>query len=318
MRKPDTYVGFLMKHRQLEAFRNVMQTGTTAKAANLMCVTQPAVSRLIGELELYLDFSLFDRNKGRLVPTPEALKFFTGVERFFIGIDELEKSAKQIREQGGGALRISATPALSTGVLPKAIDHFHKTHKKATLEIETASFSQIALRLQTLQTDLGITHAFPDLPGIKQVTLANVAHICAMHETHPLTQKDIITPDDLAGENVLRILPEGKVNWDDTKTVLEKAAIQFRSDFGTQSSHTGYAMIAENLAIGLIEPFAATSWCRNGVVTRRFEPQIEYSYVVATPEDQPVSRMARDFIQILRTHMGAFERENFLEPDLVR
>ena len=79
-----------MKHRQLEAFRNVMQTGTTAKAADLMCVSQPAVSRLISELEIYLNFSLFDRNKGRLVPTPEALKFFNGVERFFIGIDELE------------------------------------------------------------------------------------------------------------------------------------------------------------------------------------------------------------------------------------
>ena len=303
-----------MKHRQLEAFRNVMQTGTTAKAADLMCVSQPAVSRLISELEIYLNFSLFDRNKGRLVPTPEALKFFNGVERFFIGIDELEKSAKQIREQGGGALRISATPALSTGVLPQAIDDFHQTHKKATVEIETASFSQIALRLQTFQTDLGIAHAFPDLPGIKQMTLANVAHICAMHESHPLTRKDVITPNDLSGENVLRILPEGNMNWDDTKTVLDRAAIQFRSDFGTQSSHTGYAMIAKNLAIGLIEPFAAGPWCSNGVVVRRFEPQIEYPYVVATPEDQPVSRMARDFIQILRVHMSEFEGGDVLFP----
>lgn len=300
-----------MKHRQLEAFRNVMRTGTTAKAADLMCVTQPAVSRLIGELEIYLNFNLFDRIKGRLVPTPEALKFFNGVERFFIGIDELENSAKQIREQGGGALKISATPALSTGVLPKAIEEFHQTHKKAAVEIETAPFSQIALRLQTFQTDLGIAHAFPDLPGIEQMTLANVAHICAMHETHPLTRKDVITPEDLAGENVLRIMPEGNMNWDDTQNVLNEAAIQFRSDFGTQSSHTGYAMIAQNLAIGLIEPFAAVPWCRNGVVVKPFEPKIEYPYVVATPEDQPLSRMARDFIKILRNHVKTFERENY-------
>ncbi|MBU2867351.1 LysR family transcriptional regulator [Pacificibacter marinus] len=297
-----------MKHRQLEAFRNVMKTGTTAKAANLMCITQPAVSRLIGELEIHLDFKLFDRNKGRLIPTPEALKFFSGVERFFIGVDSLENAAKQIREQGGGALRVSATPALSTGVLPKAIAEFHKTHSKASIEIETASFSQIALSLQTFQTDLGIAHAFPNLPGIEQLLMAKVPHICAMHETHPLAQKDVIGPQDLTNENVLRILPEGNVNWDDTKTVLDKAAIQFRSDFGTQSSHTGYAMIAENLAIGLIEPFAAPSWRLNGVITRRFEPNISYDYVVALPEDQALSRMAKDFIEILRVHMGAFEK----------
>ena len=99
-----------MKHRQLEAFRNVMTTGTTAKAAKLMYLTQPAISRLIGDLEIHLDFKLFDRNKGRLVPTPEALKFFSGVERFFIGIDCLENAAQQIRQQGGGVLRVSATP----------------------------------------------------------------------------------------------------------------------------------------------------------------------------------------------------------------
>ncbi|QUS35660.1 LysR family transcriptional regulator [Falsirhodobacter algicola] len=296
-----------MKHRQLEAFRHVMRTGTTAKAASLMCVTQPAVSRLITDLESHLGFNLFDRNKGRLYPTPEALKFFGGVERFFIGVGELENAAKQIREHGGSALRISATPALSTGVLPGAIAEFLKLHPKASVEIETASFSQIALRLQTFQTDMGIAHAFPDLPGIEQRVMARVDHVCAMHEDHRLASQEVIRPQDLTGENVLRIIPEGNMNWNDTRSVLDRAAIRFRSDLGTQSSHTGYAMIAEHLAVGVIEPFAAASWRRNGVVTRPFEPRITYDYVVALPEDQPLSRMAREFIPILHERMGAFE-----------
>ena len=297
-----------MKHRQLEAFRHVMQAGTSARAAEMMFVSQPAVSRLIKELEIYLGFKLFDRMRGRLVPTPEALKFYRGVNRFFIGVDELEHAAKQIREQGADALRISATPALSTGVLPKTIADFSRTHRNAAVEVETASFSQIALHLQTFQTDLGIAHAFPDLPGIKQIPLANIAHVCAIHKDHPLSQKQVIGPEDFAGENVLRILPEGQMNWDETKTVLERAAIKFRSVLGTQSSHTGYAMIAENLAVGLIEPFAAASWRGEGVVTRRFEPRTGYDYVAAVPEDQPISRMARDFIEFLRPHTTAFEK----------
>ncbi len=296
-----------MKHRQLQAFRSVMQTGTTAKAADLMCVTQPAVSRLISELEISLDFKLFERGKGRLIPTPEALKFFNGVDRFFIGIEELERTAEKIKEQGASSLSISSTPALSTGVLPAAISDFHKLHKNATVEVETASYSQIALRLQTYQTDLGIAHAFPDLPGIQQFEIAKVAHVCAMHESHPLNEKDVITPKDLEGQNVLRILPEGTVNWDDTKKVLVSAAIRFRADFGTQSSHTGYAMIAANLAIGLIEPFAAEPWTKAGVVTRRFLPEIRYSYGVAISEGKSQTRLAKAFIQCLKARMRGFE-----------
>ncbi len=295
-----------MKHRQIQAFRSVMQTGTTAQAANLMSVTQPAVSRLIADLEIHLQFKLFERAKGRLHPTPEALRFYGGVERFFIGIEELDHAAKHIRERNPTDLKICVTPALSTGILPKAIRAFREINPLVGFQIETASFSQIALRLQTHQSNLGITHGFPNLPGLKQEPLIEAAHVCAMHESHWLAEKEEITPQDLAGQNVLTILPEQQMDWGDTKTVLEDAGVQFQSDIGIQSSHTGYALIAENLAVGLIEPFAAGPWRNNGVVTRPFEPKLTYPYVIAMPEEQPSSNMIRLFIKILRDIAQSF------------
>jgi DNA-binding transcriptional LysR family regulator len=295
-----------MKHRQLQAFRNVMESGTISQAAKLMFITQPAVSRLISELEIYLGFKLFERKKGRLVATPEARTFYKGVDRFFIGIEELENSAQKIRDEGSGALKICATPALSTGILPRAIAAFQRTNSKVDIEIETASFSRIALRLQTFQTDIGISHGFPDLPGIEQFPMTHIAHVCAMHKNHPLAQKDIIHPEDLINQNVLRIMPEGSVNWNGIQDVLGDANIRFRSNYGTQSSHTGYAIIAENLAIGIIEPFAAKPWLREHVVVRRFEPEILYPYVVALPEGHPMPSKLREFIDVLRTEMESF------------
>lgn len=293
-----------MKHRQVEAFRSVMQTGTTAQAANLMSVTQPAVSRLIADLEYHLGFKLFVRAKGRLHPTPEALRFYSGVERFFIGLEELDSAARQIREERPSDLKICATPALSTGMLPMAVKKFRESHPSVAFQIETASFAQIALKLQTHQATLGISHNFPDLPGLHQEQLVKAAHVCAMHETHPLAQHDVIRPEHLQNENVLRILPEQQVNWDDTHNVLDHAGVQYRSDIGIQSSHTGYSMIAMNLAVGVIEPFGAGPWRANGVVTRPFEPSIEYSYVIATPEGLPSTEHLEAFVQILR-HVAA-------------
>ncbi|WP_325052329.1 LysR family transcriptional regulator [Sinorhizobium meliloti] len=60
-----------MNFRQIEAFRAVIISGTVSRAAELMGVTQPNVSRLVGELEEAIGFALFDRVKGRLIPTPE-------------------------------------------------------------------------------------------------------------------------------------------------------------------------------------------------------------------------------------------------------
>ncbi|WP_045393587.1 LysR family transcriptional regulator [Falsirhodobacter sp. alg1] len=298
-----------MKHRQVEAFRYVMQTGTTAQAAKLMSVTQPAVSRLIADLEFHLEFKLFERSKGRLHPTAEATQFYSAVERFFIGIDELEHSAEQVRDRSPTSLRVYATPALSTSIVPKAISRFRKLHANVAFQLETASYTHIALRLQTHQASLGITHAFPDLPGLTQQAFLQVPHVCAMHASHPLSSKEIITPQDLEGENVLRILPEGEVKWDATTAVLEKSGVRFNSNIATQSSHTGYALIAENLAIGLIEPFAAHPWRQNGVITRPFRPRLDHTYVVAQPDIQAVSSMVSAFIDILRETAATFDAD---------
>ena len=86
-----------MKFRQLEAFNHVMNSGSMVAAAAVMHISQPAVSRLISDLEKELKFSLFNRKQGMLVPTPNGLTFFEAVEESFLGIQRLENAARHIR-----------------------------------------------------------------------------------------------------------------------------------------------------------------------------------------------------------------------------
>ena len=59
-----------MNHRQIEAFRAIMLTGTTARAAQYMHTSQPAVSRLLAQLEASLQMRLFERERSRLRAMP--------------------------------------------------------------------------------------------------------------------------------------------------------------------------------------------------------------------------------------------------------
>jgi DNA-binding transcriptional LysR family regulator len=54
---------------------------------------------LISDLEAELGFKHFERFKGRLMPTPDALRFYQGVEQFFLGIEGLDRVAEQISTQ---------------------------------------------------------------------------------------------------------------------------------------------------------------------------------------------------------------------------
>src|SRR3569833_4459823 len=80
--------------RQVEAFRAMMLTGSVTEAAKLMKVTQPAVSRLLRDLQALLKMELFERRGTGLVPTAAALALYTEVERSFVGLERITAAAE--------------------------------------------------------------------------------------------------------------------------------------------------------------------------------------------------------------------------------
>lgn len=89
--------------RQVEAFRGIMLTGSITLAAQMMNVTQPAVSRLIRDFEIAVDLRLFDRDGRRLVARAEAIRLYREVERFYLGLDHIGAIADDIRGSRGCA-----------------------------------------------------------------------------------------------------------------------------------------------------------------------------------------------------------------------
>lgn len=104
-----------MKLRQPEAMRAVVARATTTHAADVLGLTQSAVSRLIMQLEAELGVSLFERRHGRLLLTPEGQHVFDVAQRVLDGVDQLTATARDVRTLRSGALRFISMPALATG-----------------------------------------------------------------------------------------------------------------------------------------------------------------------------------------------------------
>ena len=88
--------------RQVEIFHAVMVNGTTQRAAEVLHISQPGISKAIQELERQLGFALFHRTRRRLVPTAEAHFYFREVEESFAALSRLRSAAARIRDFGSG------------------------------------------------------------------------------------------------------------------------------------------------------------------------------------------------------------------------
>jgi DNA-binding transcriptional LysR family regulator len=71
------------------------------RAAEALSISQPAVSRLMRDMEINLKLTLFRRRKGGLQPTEEALAFYAEVERSFVSVGKIERAAIRIRGRRG-------------------------------------------------------------------------------------------------------------------------------------------------------------------------------------------------------------------------
>ena len=110
--------------RQVDAFRLVVSMGSVTEAANVLGISQPAVSRLIAELETEVGFQLFRRSGRTLVPTDEARLLVTEVRQAVSGMEHIKDSAVAIARFGHARLKIVTTPSFSNKLLPDLLDLF--------------------------------------------------------------------------------------------------------------------------------------------------------------------------------------------------
>jgi DNA-binding transcriptional LysR family regulator len=288
-----------MNFRKLEAFRHVILTGTTKEAARRLFVSQPAISRLINALEEEVGFTLFNRIKGRLQPTTAGLRFYEAVEQNFMGLERLDQTAARIRHSEPRELKIACTPALSATLLPLAIKAYRVHYPTIMINVDTVIVPDLLDRIQQMRVDLAVTLAFPPITGIEVETLLETENYCAMATSHPLASKDVITPQDLVGFQLLKPLPTGPLTWEEEEQIFQNAGIEPKYVTAYHTSHTGYAMIAQNLCIGLMEPFAAQHW-RKEVTLRRFRPRVQLTYALAYPSPQIQSKPIYDFCEAVR------------------
>ncbi len=110
-----------LRLRQIEVFHAVYSCGSVTRAAEVLNVSQPSVSKVLAHAEQQLGYALFDRVKGKFIPTPEANQLFAQVTQVNDSVDRLRQLAANLRSMEKGTIRIAATPAFGIDFLPGAI-----------------------------------------------------------------------------------------------------------------------------------------------------------------------------------------------------
>src|SRR5262245_3123945 len=132
----ESRIGRRLRLHDLHVFFAVVKAGSMAKAAMQLRVTQPAVSKAIGELEAVLGVRLFDRSTQGVALTAygDAL-MKCGLSVF----DELRQGIRTIEslaDPSSGEVNIGSLMTVAATVLPAAIQRFAQKYPRVTVRVE--------------------------------------------------------------------------------------------------------------------------------------------------------------------------------------
>lgn len=134
-----------MTLRHMQIFQAVYQKKSITRAAETLCMTQPAVTRAIRELETYYGVRFFDRMNRRLYVTEAGKRLYTYSLHILDSFDQLEKNLRNWEELG--TLRIGTTLTIGNVLLPQVLCRFRQQHSQLQIRatVDTGQMLQTAL-----------------------------------------------------------------------------------------------------------------------------------------------------------------------------
>jgi DNA-binding transcriptional LysR family regulator len=288
-----------LNQRQVEAFRAVMLTGGITSAAQLMNVTQPAVSRLIRDLQAAVSLQLFERVGTRLLPTSEALSLYHEVERSFVGLERIVQTATDLRSHRAGSLRIAAYPALATSFLPRVVAEFLKDRPKLDISVHGLGSRIVLDQVASGQCDIGFVSDVLEFPSVTSQPIGGLAAVAVVPADHRLARRAVLMPKDFRGEPFIGlgqfILLRHRI---DHAFAAQRVERTIRVE--TQLTEIACALVAAGVGVSIVDPFTAEEFKARGVAIRPFSPTIADEFQALYPAQRRPSGVALEFLSLFR------------------
>ncbi|MFL4471105.1 LysR family transcriptional regulator [Tateyamaria armeniaca] len=268
-----------MNIRSLRIFVYVMEEGTLARAAERMHLSQSAASRQLVLLEQEFDVTLFSRAQKRLIPTPEAEKFYPEALSLLAQIDELPGVFGQMRKDVRPPLRIVSQTRIANGLVLPSIAEFTTAHPDQPVKLEIMLRRDLARRIMHQKFDVCVSALPLPVEKLEPIPLGAATLCIAVARNHPLAARPVLGPRDLGNvpyialdeTTVLRRLIDREV------LGLPKPACE------VSVGNAAYRLVHQGLGFAFADPVSLDPELADGIALVPWERKltIDFGYFVA-------------------------------------
>lgn len=289
-----------MNFTQLKAFQAVANNGSITKAAQLLHVSQPLVSKHLKNLEKDFGVKLFERNRGAAELTDAGSSLLRHANAILVHLDEARKELRASKTSNkSDPLKIAGSYAASALLLPSLLVNFKNKHRDTSIILRTGTTREVKSMLLNSTVELALLNELPVNPEFVSEPFRKEKLVVFAAPNHPLAKKKRLTISDLrqaalvttgmasAVDKMLNHLVQG---------LGAKIAIQCGSPASVK------IVVKNKIGLGILFQDMLIQEIRNKLFKVLEIPGLALtvqSYIVYY-KDRPLSTSAKDFLALLR------------------
>ena len=292
-----------MEIRVLKYFLTVVREQSITKAAEVLHITQPTLSRQLAQMEDEIGVRLFERGSRKITLTNEGLLLRRRAEEILQLVDKTEKELIEQDEQIEGKITIGCGEIGSIQLLPDLFESFHKKYPLVTFDIYTANADHVKEQMDRGLMDIGLLLEPIDIEKYEFIRLdMKERWIVVMRPDCPLAKKKSVTAKDLSKLPLImprRLKVQSELaSW--FGDYYDSLNVLFTSNLNTNSA----VMVSRGLGYSIVIEGMMSFWDQSKITYRPLYPSLTATSVLAWKRGQPFSLATTKFIEYLKCFLG--------------
>lgn len=242
----------MLSAKQIEIFYEVYKNSSMTAAAAALNISQPAISKTLGNIEKNLNFKLFLRKGKKLVPTHEADDLFEHASVVHSQLKSFNAIANTYKTRSVDFINIGTTPSLAEGIIPQVIEKYNMI--KPEVKFNLINLNSIDLIEDRYKPDIDLTICFnaKNSSSLRSVVIKEGNH-CLVSPKKFLLDDEVYLKDlehlpFIEITNLLSFYEESSIS-----NYLKNNLINMNTLVKTDSYSSALSIVNNQMAISIID-----------------------------------------------------------------
>lgn len=295
-----------MADRRLQVFHAVAKQMSFTRAAEVLFMTQPAVTFQIKQLEEHFNTRLFDRGHGKISLTPAGEMVLEYAERILSLAGEMDLRVAEMTGEVRGSLLVGSSTTIAEFMLPRILGEFKSAYPEVRQRLVVANSEAIQQRVAEHMLDIGLIESPPKQVGLDVEVCSEDELQVVCSPNFPLAKFSEITPQQLLSHPfVSREVGSGTREYTDNylrENGIDPEKMNLVMELGGPEALNG--VVESGLGFAIVSRASVVKAKRLGeLVTVPLKPRLMRTLYMVYPKEKFRSRLVTTFVEFASKRM---------------